>query len=72
MNKDEHVKMWENAAKRANDAELARLQRKSGLDLGVRGTHREGQGVTPEGEAAQQRRMRAQEKNQEELDKKKK
>ena len=72
MNKDEHVKMWENAAKRANDAELARLQRKSGLDLGIRGTHREGQGVTPEGEAAQQRRMRAQEKNQEELDKKKK
>jgi len=72
MNKDEHVKMWENAAKRANDAELARLQRKSGVDLGVRGTHREGQGVTPEGEAAQQRRMRAQEKNQEELNKKKK
>jgi hypothetical protein len=72
MNKDEHVKMWENAAKRANDAELARLQRKSGLDLGVRGTHREGQGVTPAGEAAQQKRMRDQEISQEKLNRKNK
>jgi len=51
----------EGAAERANDAGLARLQRKSGIDLGVKTTHREGEGVTPAGEAAQERRMRQQE-----------
>ena len=51
----------EGAAERANDAGLARLQRKSGIDLGVKTTHSEGEGITPAGKAAEQRRMRQQE-----------
>ena len=50
------------AAARANDVELARLQRKSKIDLCVRGPHKEGEGVTPAGEGAQQRRLAQQEK----------
>ena len=50
------------AAARANDVELARLQRKSKIDLGVRGPHKEGEGITPAGEGAQQRRLAQQEK----------
>ena len=50
------------AAARRNDVELARLQRKSKIDLGVRGPHKEGEGITPAGEGAQQRRLAQQEK----------
>ena len=50
------------AAARANDVELARLQRKSKIDLGVRGPHKEGEGITPAGEGAQNRRLAQQEK----------
>ena len=50
------------AAARRNDVELARLQRKSNIDLGVRGPHKEGEGITPAGEGAQQRRLAQQEK----------
>jgi len=50
------------AAARRNDVELARLQRKSKIDLGVRGPHKEGEGITPAGEGAQNRRLAQQEK----------
>lgn len=38
----------------------ARLQRKSGIDLGIRTTHPEGQGLTPAGKAAEANRIELQ------------
>ena len=63
--KGKEIGEYGSAEERANSANLARLQRKSGIDLGIRGTHREAGshgGVTPAGEAAEQRRMALQQK----------
>jgi hypothetical protein len=63
LDKGKELGEYGSAKERADNANLARLQRKSGIDLGIRGTHRESGGsVTPAGEGAEQRRMRQQEK----------
>ena len=63
LDKGKELGEYGSAKERADNANLARLQRKSGIDLDIRGTHRESGGsVTPAGEGAEQRRMRQQEK----------
>lgn len=71
MKREELIKMWENAADRVNDAQLARLQRKSGLDLGIKKPVPEAEGTTPAGKAAQAERTRLQAKTIKDIENKK-
>lgn len=61
MNREEQIKMWESAADRAQAAAEARLQRKSGANLGAdpkaEGRGLAGHAVTGHGDAAIKRRV---------------